>query len=294
MKKRIIGQEHVYKQLKISFKVFAQTDGEIKPHFLLVGPSGNGKTALITALCEEYKLKYIDINAASLTKEGMSGNSITKALSSLALMQNTPTVCFVDEFDKLFITSDGSCEAIHEATRGVQNEFLKVLEGKTMQVFGDYGKYTTVNVGKVLFIFAGAFNNEQNITVHRLSELGIKREFLGRVNKIYEVKKLSLENLIEIAKTDETLEKWIFYTIAEEEKENVRKDCLEKLTKHITKHYSSNVIGARWIPSLITDYFLNDRTIPELKLPEKTMPIKPTTNFFDVEDDPTKEEENDF
>ena len=78
---------------------------------------------------------------------------------------NKLTVVFVDEFDKLFISGNSNDSAAHETTTGVQNEFLKVLEGGTASVFGDYGKYVPVQMNKVMFVFAGAFNGE----VSRLS-----------------------------------------------------------------------------------------------------------------------------
>ena len=43
------------------------------------------------------------------------------------------------------------------STTGVQNEFLKVLEGDTAEVYHDYGKYARASVKNVLFVFAGGF-----------------------------------------------------------------------------------------------------------------------------------------
>ena len=72
---------------------------------------------------------------------------------------------FVDEFDKLFISGNSNSSLANEVTVGVQNEFLKVLESPTTSVYGDYGKYYEVDISRVLFVFAGAFNNEEKITV---------------------------------------------------------------------------------------------------------------------------------
>ena len=101
--------------------------------------------------------------------------------------QSKPSVVFVDEFDKLFISGNANSDLAHESTNGVQNEFLKVLEGGTASVFGDYGKYVQISTSKTLFVFAGAFNGELDITIDRLRMFGLKTEFLGRVGLVYNV-----------------------------------------------------------------------------------------------------------
>lgn len=74
MKADIIGQNKLVSQVEKVFKIFKASQCEIKPHFLLTGPSGSSKTHTIKHLADEYQLGYLEINAAQLTKEGMSGN----------------------------------------------------------------------------------------------------------------------------------------------------------------------------------------------------------------------------
>lgn len=295
---KIYGQEHLIKQLDIAYKAFKHSDGLLKPHHILTGPSGNGKTAVVNYFCTKYKLNFLEINGAGLTKEGMSGNSVSKALSGMNTNQHVPTVVFVDEWDKMYITSDGTCDNIHEATRGVQNEFLKILEGGKAQVFGDYGKYASVDMNKVMFVFAGAFNNEENINLKRLSELGVKREFLGRVPHVYEIKKLSLENLLLIAEEHPLLDQWLSFAADPEsdDKELMKWECLKSLKDYISKNYDDNVIGARWIPALIQKYFLNGLKLP-IEDTAGSMPNKPFQKvklYESDEDKQNKIEEDDF
>ena len=69
----------------------------------------------------------LEINAAQLTKEGTSGNSLSKALSPIMMLPaNQLTIVFVDEFDKLFINGNMNSSLANEVTVGVQNEFLTV------------------------------------------------------------------------------------------------------------------------------------------------------------------------
>ena len=50
----------------------------------------------------------------------------------------------------------------------------ELLESDTTSVFGDYGKYISVPIDNVLFVFAGAFNNEPHIRQTK----GLKQSFL--------------------------------------------------------------------------------------------------------------------
>jgi ATP-dependent protease Clp ATPase subunit len=246
----IIGQEKLTTELEKIFSIFEASEGTIKPHFILTGESGSGKTFTINNLAVKYKMNFIEINAASITKEGVSGNSLSKALSPMINMQKQLTVIFVDEFDKLFISGNSNDSAAHESTTGVQNEFLKLLEGRTTQVFGDYGKYVSVPLDKVLFIFTGAFNNEENISLDRLREIGIKTEFLGRVGLIYNTKRLTLDDLFAIVDNSDLLHKYC----------NLFNEDFEKVALYIKgyvqRFHEKNTLGARMINTLIQQYFI--------------------------------------
>src|SRR5690625_837717 len=117
-----MSNQQVVEKLRNVLNIFQASSAEIRPHFILTGPSGSGKSFTLELLVQELGLGFISINAAGLTKEGTSGNSVSKALSPLLQMGNAPTVCFVDEFDKLFISGNNNSELAHEVTNGVQNE----------------------------------------------------------------------------------------------------------------------------------------------------------------------------
>ena len=161
------NQKKSISEMKRIMMIFQNSQAVIRPHFILTGPSGSGKSNSIQVLCEDLDIPFIEINAAQLTKEGTAGNSLSKALSVLSSSSGKPTICFVDEFDKLFISGNNNSSLAHETTNGVQNEFLKVLESEKATVAGDYGKYLDIPIKNVLFIFAGAFNGEENISIDR-------------------------------------------------------------------------------------------------------------------------------
>lgn len=245
------GQETLIKDLSKLFEIFKASGGEIRPHFVLTGPSGSGKSFTIQALAELLEIPYTEVNAAQLTKEGVSGNSLSKALGPLANHANKPVICFVDEFDKLFISGNSNSMCAHESTNGVQNEFLKVLESKETSIFADYGKYTPISVSNVLFIFAGAFNGEENIDIDRLREFGIKTEFLGRVGLVFNAGMLSLETLYNIFETSSLFKKYcsLFEGVDENK---IRQEIKDK----IKENYENNTLGARMINTLIHQYFV--------------------------------------
>jgi ATP-dependent protease Clp ATPase subunit len=246
----IIGQDKLVSELERIFEIFEASEGTIKPHFILTGASGTGKTFTVSNLAAKHKMNFLEINAAQLTKEGVSGNSLSKALTPLLNTQRQLTVIFADEFDKLFISGNSNDSSAHESTKGVQNEFLKLLEGRVTQVYGDYGKYVSVPLDKVLFIFAGAFNNEENITLDRLREIGVKTEFLGRVGLVYSTNPLSFEDLCTIVDKSDLLEKYC--KLFDKDFEQV---ALE-IKGYLKRFHEKNTLGARMINTLIQQYFI--------------------------------------
>ncbi len=251
-------QADVLKQLNKIMAIFKGSEGMIRPHFILTGPSGSGKSHTVQYLSETHDIDYIEINAAQLTKEGTSGNSLSKALAPLAVESGKPTICFVDEFDKLFISGNTNSSLAHETTNGVQNEFLKVLESSHASVYGDFGKYVDVAVDKVLFVFAGAFNGEDEIDIDRLRAFGIKTEFLGRVGLVYGLKKLSIESMGEILKSSKLLKIYLQLFPKVDEKEVVAKVMTVLRASH-----EKNTLGVRLINTLLNKYFINGGKLDE-------------------------------
>ena len=247
----IIGQDKLVSEISKIFQIFVASNSMIRPHFILTGPSGSGKSHTIKMLAEKSELGFFEINAAQLTKEGTSGNSLSKALSPLLQLGNKPTIVFVDEFDKLFISGNSNDSTAHESTTGVQNEFLKVLESDTVSIFGDYGKYINTPAKNTIFIFAGAFNNEENISLDRLREIGLKTEFLGRVGLVYNTKPLSLDDMYQIIDNSVLLEYYckLFNSVN-------KPDVVLVIKSFIKKNFDLNTLGARLINTLVHQYFI--------------------------------------
>lgn len=248
----ITEQQKVLNDMDRIVKIFLTSETEIRPHFILTGPSGSGKSHLVQQLADNNDIGYLEINAAQLTKEGTSGNSLSKALAPLAARSSVPTIVFVDEFDKLFISGNSNSSAAHEVTHGVQNEFLRVLESRTASVFGDWGKYQDITIDNVLFVFAGAFNGEENITIDRLREIGIKTEFLGRVGLTFALQKLSVDSMYYALQNSKLLANYLaLFPDADPKK------VIQEIMTVVAAEHEKNTLGIRLLNTLLNQYFIN-------------------------------------
>lgn len=70
---KIIGQDKLIKEVNRIFQVFVNSNCKIRPHFILTGESGSGKSFTIKQLCDMNELSFLEVNAAQITKEGISG-----------------------------------------------------------------------------------------------------------------------------------------------------------------------------------------------------------------------------
>lgn len=246
--------------------IFKASEGTIRPHAIVTGSSGAGKSHNIKLLADQLEIPMIQINAAGLTKEGISGNSLSKALTPLLQLGGQPAICFVDEFDKLFISGNSNSMLAHESTNGVQNEFLTVLEG-TANVFGDWGKFHETSTQNVLFLFAGAFNGEQDLTIDRLKELGVKTEFLGRVGLVFNIPNITLEAMLQILK-DSTLVADYLQVFKDVNRDGV----IQTISDEIKARYVSNTLGARLVNTLVHQYFITGSVKPAQKVKRTLTP----------------------
>lgn len=266
----IVGQNELIEDTRKVLEIFRNSRGNIRPHFIVTGSSGNGKTWTIQTLCENLGLPTIEINAAQITKEGLSGNSLSKVLAPVANYKGKPIVALVDEFDKLFISGNNG-QLANEVTTGVQNEFLKVLESPTTQVFGDYGKYNTVDVSQVLFVFLGAFNNTEDMTIDKLREFGVKTEFLGRVGLLYNAKPLTIDDMKLILNKSHLLGQYL-ELFPDADKDEVIKVVGSKLESI----HENNTLGARIINNLVHQYFIKGGVLEDKQVDKMTFSSKMT------------------
>lgn len=241
-------QENITRIVSHILDVFVESECVIRPHFFLAGPSGSGKSHIVKAMADAKNVAFFEINAAQLTKEGISGNSLSKALAPLRQSWDRPTVVFVDEFDKLLNQNGGSMEH----TLGVQDEFLKCLESDYVSIFSDYGKYLQVEAKRVLFVFAGAFANKENVDVDDLRDFGLRTEFVGRVGLVFNTSKISLSTLLAMVPKTQLLDDYL--RIFKKQRRDAAIGAIRK--KLSTEYAKNNNVGLRLLHTVIHQHFI--------------------------------------
>lgn len=222
----------------------------IRPHFFLTGPTGTGKSYLVNQVAAELGVKFFEINAAQLTAEGLSGNSLSKAMRPLRQHWQEVNVIFVDEFDKLFQRNG---EETNNFRSDVQDEFLRVLESTHASIFTDYGKYEQVRCDKSVFIFAGAFSDQKIRTLDDLKDAGIRNEFVGRVPLVFYTETIHIDSMIDALPRLALLREYLKIN------PDINKaKATKEITQMIRNEYKTATIGVRLMNSCVHRYFMRD------------------------------------
>lgn len=58
---KIIGQDKLIKEVNRIFQVFVNSNCKIRPHFILTGESGSGKSFTIKQLCDMNELRLMQL-----------------------------------------------------------------------------------------------------------------------------------------------------------------------------------------------------------------------------------------
>jgi ATP-dependent Clp protease ATP-binding subunit ClpX len=160
-----------------------------KQNFLLIGPTGCGKTFLVEMLFQHiFKLPTVVVDITSFTESGYIGDDVKTVITRLidaaggdVLLASCGVVC-LDEFDKIASSSSNARFSGQGTTKdvsgyGVQRELLAMLEGTDVMAptdygFSEYGYRARFSTRDVPFIACGAFSGLDELLKDRRARIG--------------------------------------------------------------------------------------------------------------------------
>jgi len=171
----LMAYRHVRRLKRIHIEGVDREKVMPKSNYLLVGPTGCGKTHLVELLFGRIlKLPTVVVDVTTYSETGYVGQDPNTILTRLIhaadespMMAAAGIVC-LDEFDKLASGQNNAVFAGAGTTKdvtglGVQRELLKMLESSEVVVpteltHSTFGEYVVLPTADISFIAAGAFS----------------------------------------------------------------------------------------------------------------------------------------
>jgi ATP-dependent Clp protease ATP-binding subunit ClpX len=263
----VIGHERAKKAISVAaynhFKRMAGLDIK-KSNVLLIGPTGCGKTYMVSILAKILNVNFLTSDATQFTSAGYAGRDVEELITDLLGIcedneeRAAKSIIYIDEIDKLKKkTKEGNDADVNGL--GVQQSLLKLLEGSDVpyaskRSFNDKCD-KKINTKNIMFIVSGAFVGLKSSSVQDLTDFGMIPEFLGRFSVVTQLQELNFEDYKKILKDSKgsilhSFKEWF----SSEGIELVVEDSAISL---IAEKAIQKGLGARGLQSILDEVLLN-------------------------------------
>lgn len=263
----VIGHEKTKKSMSVAaynhFKRMAGYNIK-KSNVLLIGPTGCGKTYMVSILAKILGVNFLTSDATQFTSSGYQGRSVEELIPDLIGICNgseslaSKAIIYIDEIDKLRQkATDGMGPDVNGL--GVQQSLLKLLEGSDVPYISKYsmnGEYDRkMNTKNIMFICSGAFVGLPSTTVQSLTDFGMIPEFLGRFSVITQLQELKFDDYRKILTDSKgsilnSFKEWF-------ESEKIELVVEDSAINMIATKAIEKGLGARGLHSILDEALLN-------------------------------------
>lgn len=277
IKETIKGQDEAVRKIVTALWTTLKFRNMRKKNMLIIGPSGVGKTAIFEKVKKILNIPVVIFSVPGLSQAGYVGRSTDEILKQVYyesvedLDLAEKSIIILDEIDKIAQRGEGDV-----STAGVQNELLKIIEGCTRYIESSFPGEPgfEMDTSKMIFIGTGAFQElhdekkkttigfgvdstkevtKTDINTDKLIKYGLKRELVGRLPIVVELKSLGKEELKDIILNSDESE--LIATSNALKELGVEIANLDEAIDYIVEDAIKNQLGARGLILTINNLF---------------------------------------